>query len=182
LVVQLTEEMRLLAVEMGWRHTVLAPSSDPGSSDCDLPELNGISLGLHESAEDLMLFFDSDGTLRDPALLVGREDPELTQLCAIKTQFSPADVHVAVVRLLRHLDQRYFRALHVEDEGQYWQTGDRDLLVANLEFLRQRIEGAAEALSALPGPPASGESAAKLADRIEEALARYHADSSPDVN
>jgi hypothetical protein len=182
LVDQLTEEMRLLAVENGWRLAVLTPSPDCESSSCDEPELNGISLGLHAGAEDLMLFFDSDGTLRNPALLVAGEDPEVTQLCQIKTQFAPPDVHIAVVDLLRDLGQRFFEALHVDDEGQYWETGNRDLLVANLESLNQRIDGAARVLSALPGSPASGESTAELADRIEEALARYQSEGSPDVN
>lgn len=61
----------------------------------------------------------------------------------VKTQFAGPDVHVAVVGLFRRLLPR-FRELVVEDDAQYWETGDPDTLRDAFDQVEQGIAAALE--------------------------------------
>jgi len=52
----------------------------------------------------------------------------------VKTQFSNPDVHIAVCSLLR-LVEAYAAEWEVTDEGEYWESGDREQLAARMAFL-----------------------------------------------
>jgi hypothetical protein len=73
--------------------------------------VTGIELQPHCNAEPLRLEFDRDLYFQD----------------WIKTQFAPTDIHVQVCELFRLLDS-FFESLKVEDEGEYFETGDLSLL------------------------------------------------------
>ncbi|GAO03125.1 hypothetical protein [Anaeromyxobacter sp. PSR-1] len=51
------------------------------------------------------------------------------QPSSVKTQFAGVETHLAVVELLQRLDAE-LQSLTVEDDGGYWETGDRQALVA----------------------------------------------------
>jgi hypothetical protein len=52
----------------------------------------------------------------------------------VKTQFSDPDTHIAVCSLLR-IVEKYAAEWEVEDEGGYWESGDREALAAQMERL-----------------------------------------------
>jgi hypothetical protein len=56
----------------------------------------------------------------------------------VKTQFSTPDIHIAVCSLLR-LVEGYASHLEVIDEGDYWESGDRETLVARMEQLNAAL-------------------------------------------
>jgi hypothetical protein len=94
-------------------------------------ELNGIALYPHPLSEPLYLVFAKDLVLENFA----------------KTQFAGVDVHVRVIELL-HKIQPDFVTLSVNDEGEYWASGDRK----RLEALIASTGGAlAELKQATPG-------------------------------
>jgi hypothetical protein len=67
----------------------------------------------------------------------------------VKTQFAGPDVHIAVVGLFRMLAPR-FRDFVVEDDAQYWETG-------NLESLKDAFDQVEQGLvAALEEPDSSG--------------------------
>jgi hypothetical protein len=74
-----------------------------------------------------------------------RADFEANALVAsfVKTQFASADIHVMLIELFRQLEP-LFQELCVEDEGGYWETGDRAEL---LEARRQVDELLSRALA-----------------------------------
>lgn len=76
----------------------------------------GIVLWPHPECEPVRLEFDRD--------LFTQE------FC--KTQFAGADVHIDIVSLLRRLTP-YFDSLNVTDEGEYWETGSRDVLAGHVD-------------------------------------------------
>jgi hypothetical protein len=180
LIGRLVEELRILAQQKGWEYTILDDPPEKQVSDDGPPDLRGIVLLTHPDTEGLMLLFDPDGTLRNPTLLVAGEAPEITRQCAIKTQYGPAENHIEIVDLLRHLECTYFRSLEILDEGQYWETGDRQVLAANLEYLQQILDGAAKALEETSMPDGASES--ELADKVEETLTNLHAETRAKVN
>src|SRR5215813_1446901 len=83
--------------------------------------------------------WDYAGPVRGIALLPGTDcdpirlefDRDLYLQEFTKTQFAGADTHVKVVGLLKAIE-RFFSQLNVEDEGEYWETGDREALTAHL--------------------------------------------------
>lgn len=80
--------------------------------DCDYHgRVRGLRLQPHEFSEPLHIAFGDDLFMQD--------------FC--KTQFAGVDTHIAVVELLRAIAPS-FSDLSVYDEGEFWETGDKDLL------------------------------------------------------
>lgn len=55
-----------------------------------------------------------------------------------KTQFAGPKVHIAIVQLLRSL-QSLFAKLTVEDEGEYWDSGDEPVLARHMQSIDSQI-------------------------------------------
>lgn len=93
--------------------------------------VRGIIATPHPDCESLILLFDGALWMRG----------------STKTQFSPLQHHVELVRLLRELAP-HFTDLEVTDEGEYWETGDLATLIARMGFLRNAIDDLARELGA----------------------------------
>lgn len=57
-------------------------------------------------------------------------DAELIYTTSTKTQFAWPDAHIAVVKLLRYLKEKYFSVFKLSDEGMYWETMDEKILLS----------------------------------------------------
>lgn len=93
--------------------------------------------------ETLWLTFSRDGQLvvYEPAW-EERDTPgryHVREQVWVKTQFSSPEVHIAVCSLLR-LVEKYAVEWEVEDEGGYWESGDREELARRMERLRAVLE------------------------------------------
>ncbi|MGB8399184.1 hypothetical protein, partial [Bradyrhizobium sp.] len=84
---------------------------------------SGIVIYPHPMCEPVHIQFGTDLLMRD----------------FVKTQFAGADVHVEVVGLLRKL-RPLLADLQVVDEGEYWETGDRARLAAQIATVNAMIE------------------------------------------
>lgn len=62
-----------------------------------------------------------------------------------KTQFSGAETHILLCKLLRYLEKKYFAEFKVFDEGDYYYTGNASALAEKIAFLNHIIENAAKA-------------------------------------
>lgn len=91
-------------------HVQLRRVRDEQEWDYDGP-VKGITIEPHENAEPFRLEFDKDLFVQEYT----------------KTQFAPVEVHIAIVELLR-LIQPYFTHLEIFDEGEFFETGDRETL------------------------------------------------------
>ena len=87
--------------------------------------VKGIALYLHEDCDPVRLEFDADLYLQ-----------EFT-----KTQFAGVDWHLKVIGLLKAI-RPYFRELMVNDEGEFWDTGDRAILQDHFDTSREMIKKA----------------------------------------
>jgi hypothetical protein len=93
---------------------------------------------------------------------------EALETISVKTQYAGVDVHIAVIRLLRYLSEKYFDSFECHDEGQYWETNDEAVLrtqFGRYEAALNMLAGAFENMEVLPG-----EDADALANRLKEAL------------
>ena len=89
---------------------------------------------------------------------------------SVKTQFAPLHVHINIVKLLKYIGKKYIANLEVNDEGNYWQTGDREILAKKINFLSKKIDELAEALSAAEIENTNHLSEKDLPDKIERIL------------
>jgi hypothetical protein len=95
-------------------------------------------------------------------------DAELLYTTSTKTQFAGFDVHVAVIKLLRYLSEKYFSEFKLTDEGNYWETNDKKILKKQFDRYNFLLDAVADVLSNMK--PVPGETPETLADRIERIL------------
>jgi len=158
------EEMEDISKSMGWKHTVI----DKFDNNDKIP-VKGIIIRPHEKSESLQLISDQKGNLRNVfAFEFAGEDSELTYLNFIKTQFAPVENHIAVIKLLKYIQQKYISNLDVYDEGEYWQTGDEKILKRKIDFLNSVMDQLEDVLNTIEIE--EGTSAESIADKIEEVL------------
>jgi hypothetical protein len=157
------EEMEDIAKSMGWKHSVFDFDVN------DKTPVKGVIIRPHEKSESLQLISDRQGNLRNVfAMEFAGEDSELTYLNFIKTQFAPVEIHIAVIKLLKYIQQKYISNLDVYDEGEYWQTGDEKILKRKIDFLNSVMDQLEDVLNTIEIE--EGSSAESIADKIEEVL------------
>lgn len=158
------EELEDIARTMDWKYNVI--NEEPDSKPFPV---KGIIISPHEKSEPLVFTFDPEGNLRNAFMLqfLG-EEPDLTWYNHTKTQFAPIDVHIAVIKLMKYLQQKYIENLKVTHEGSYWETGDADLLKKKLDFLNAKMDELAGLLETLEIE--KNETAETLADKIEKLI------------
>ena len=89
---------------------------------------------------------------------------------AVKTQFAGPEIHLWVVGLLNYLKEHYIPDLEVSDEGEYWETGNFDVLKEKMNFLDQKMDAVCGELSRVTGNHLERLSPQELASMIEALL------------
>ncbi len=179
----LQRELADFAESMGWEYSLLdddwtvPPDAvlvhEQGSASIQGHlGLKGISLSPG-GGEPLSFLADADGRIRSIMGVIRQCEGRATSdndWVSMKTQFLAPDVHVWIVGLLKYLQKWYFPNLEVDDEGGFWETGDRGALEAKMRLLNEKIdELAMDMRMRLPGD-LSGLSAEDIASRIEAFL------------
>lgn len=180
----LCDELTQVAEKMQWAYNRLdEDGSKPSDARLEHDErgagivgqlgLKGISFKPHPTCESISFFFNSDGNLCDPmgAVLVcdGSLKPEDAWL-NVKTQFAGPEIHLWVVGLLKYVKEHYIPGLEVSDEGEYWETGNFELLKEKMNFLDQKMDGVCGELSRVTGTHLDRLSPEELASMIEALL------------
>ncbi len=114
------EEVEDIAKSMEWEYTAIDEQKERSAN-----LLKGLFIKPHKNSELLQLIVDLDGNLRNGFWVDHmKNDDEGSYMNHIKTQFAPIGIHIAVIKLLKYLQQKYISNLDVYDEGDYWQTED----------------------------------------------------------
>ncbi|MCI0513003.1 hypothetical protein L0128_07330 [candidate division KSB1 bacterium] len=114
--------------------------------------LKGINIHFDPKDESLALLFNPQRQLTSFVQEILRHDGTLPKdytWISVKTQFGSVNSHIAVIKLLRYLQQSYITDLEVHDEGQYWETNDKERLLELRGFLFNRMAELEKALSDL---------------------------------
>lgn len=85
----------------------------------------------------------------DPLILEFDEDLYVQEFC--KTQFADTSIHILIISLLRQI-QSYFDNLIVENEGEYWETSDTNLLKQHIDTCNRVSEEMKKENSKMSGP------------------------------
>jgi hypothetical protein len=94
--------------------------------------------------------------------------------CRVKTQFGPVEAHVALVELLRALDEEFLAELEVSDEGEYWESRDLPGLIEKHAFVQSSIDGIKEGLERHGLSSEAAEDPEIVARRIERIAEQVH--------
>jgi hypothetical protein len=97
--------------------------------------LTGIVIYAHPMCEPVYIQFGTDLIMQD----------------LVKTQFAGADIHMKLIDLLRKL-RPLLADLHVDDEGEYWETGDKAKLERQISTVNKMIEGIRKSYPNVKGP------------------------------
>ena len=112
-----------IADSHGWRWKTI--DEPPGHSEN--PDYHGGFHGIvifpHEFCEPIWLSFDDDLRIQEHT----------------KTQFAGPAVHVSVVELFRRIASE-FAHLTIDDEGEYWESGNLGVLEAHMTAIEVRLQ------------------------------------------
>lgn len=95
----------------------------------------GIRIEPAENCDPFNLEFDADNYIQEYS----------------KTQFADITIHVAITEFLKTLVTN-FEDLKVTDEGEYWETGNKEILISHIKTCFHQMEWAKQNDPSLDGP------------------------------
>jgi len=171
----LTAETEDICASLNWPCQVFDPAIsaiEPGEATEKFTpdDLNGISF-TPEECETVFLTFLPNGALCSPLKLMFYDPSSndmMIEVVHTKTQYAGPDTHIAILKLLDYLSKKYFASFELNDEGGYWGTWDKGVLLAQFTRYNFIVDQMRNALADVKLAP--GESIDALADRIEEII------------
>ena len=178
------DELAAIADRMNWSCTRLDEDwsqaadaaievTQQGSQITGHLPLKGIALTPHSKCESLQFFFDANGYLRDPISFVDRTEETLKPKeywISVKTQYAGPETHIWIIGLLKYLKKLHLPDLEVQDEGEYWETGNFEILKEKMVFVGEKIDAVTAELSRVTKGHIEHFSADELASMIEALL------------
>jgi len=175
---QLITEVEDICKSLQWDYHILnkegavntANADDPKFINYSIKDLRGISVCPEES-EPLSLTFLPNKNLCCPAKLMVNDpvtNDLMIEVIHTKTQFAGPDTHIALMKLLKYLKEKYIHNLDVNDEGLYWDEWNKEILLSQFEKYNMALDMITGALSGFKSKP--GEDVHSFAGRLEKLL------------
>ena len=166
LINELISETADICKSLAWTyHIINKPNEENLRGICFFPE----------GSELVFLTFLINGRICSPVNLMNRNiydsnglDKELIYTTSTKTQYAGPDAHIAIIKLLHHLDKKYLENFMVNDEGMFWETNDEIVLQNQFSRYEFALNVVTDALSSMQRIP--NENAESLVERIENLL------------
>lgn len=168
---KMIEEVKDIAEVYKWRFNIYETEfskNAPSKTDYD-KNIYGISF-TPTNCETISLCFLSNGRMSSAMHLklwadsTNKTEQEYLYMISVKTQYAGAQTHMLVIHLLKHLSKKYFQNFTVNDEGQYWETGDEKLLQETFERYTDLLNSVSTALEIFP--VGDGESIENYLERV----------------
>ena len=151
---------------MQWKYNVIREQGDKG--------VNGIVLSP-ENCEPVFLTFLPNRRMCSPinlkyqaSYVANGFDPELVYTTSTKTQYAGPATHVALLKFLKYLKEKYFEIFELNDEGYFWETNDQKILRQRFDHYNYLVNAVGEVLRNIEQE--SGETIDSLVNRIEQVL------------
>jgi len=157
------DELKDISEIMNWKYSIMDEDWDnPMTAELlhhenrveitgHLP-LKGIRINPHPDCESFSILFDKDGYLQSIlGMVLNQKENQRSgkDYISIKTQFAPPEIHSSIIKLLKHLKNKYIPDLKVIDEGSYWETEDMELLIQKISFLNRKMNQVEELISSI---------------------------------
>jgi hypothetical protein len=174
----LVEEVEDICKSLRWDYHILnnhEPFNDANINNTkfinySIEDLRGIIV-CPENSESLSLTFLPNKNLCCPAKLVSNDPVKndlMIEVIHTKTQFAGPDTHIALMKLLKYLKEKYIHDLDVNDEGLYSGEWNKEALLDQFAKYDGVLDMVTKALSGFKSKP--GEDIHSLTARLEEIL------------
>ncbi len=129
------EEVKEIAEIYKWPYTVFEdefPANSIGKTGYN-QNIYGISF-TPPNCETINLCFLSNRRMSSALHLKfygnskNKAEAQYLYMLSVKTQYAGMEIHKLIIHLLKYLDGKYLQDFTVDDEGEYWETGDEKLL------------------------------------------------------
>lgn len=152
----LIDEVKEIAITKQWRYFVFenAFQQNSFSEIAIIEKLYGIMINPPES-EPLCFSFLSNGRmcgiLNYKTIQINQliED-ELTYQIATKTQYAGPQIHKELILLMDYISEKYLIDFECQDEGQFWETRDENLLNLNFKKYTNFIDSFSSSMEMIP--------------------------------
>lgn len=155
-----------ISKSMRWTYDLIDPIPD-------IP-IQGV-LVAPEKSEPLWLTFHKEGFMCSPLLYSYVQEATGESISAeaenwlfTKTQYAGVEAHMAMIRFMRYLSEKYFEHFEMHDESQFWETNDEAICRKRFGEYERIMDMMGEALDQLEMDP--DESPESVADKIEGIL------------
>ena len=154
---EMIEEVKDIAEIYQWEYTIFEeqfPSKSFGEISFN-QNIYGICFSP-PNCETIWLCFLSNGKMSSPMHLEffsnPRNEDERQYLYSLstKTQYAGINIHKLIIHLLKYLSEKYFQNFTLNDEGEYWETGDEQLLQENFNRYNELMQTVSSALENIP--------------------------------
>jgi hypothetical protein len=179
LIEDLVNEVEDICKSLDWKYHICekkstanytAHISDPNFINYTPEDIKGITI-LPAECEPVNLTFFPSGILCSVVKLMynnATTNDLMVDTISTKTQFAGPDTHITVLNLLQYLKDKYFAVFELRDEGHYWETKDKKILLDRFAQYNFFLDAVADTLGDFKTAP--GETPASLADRLAEFL------------
>ncbi len=170
---QLLDEAIDICHEIGWRYDLIHRSN--------IMPAEGILFSL-EKSEPVWLTFLPNGKMYNPTHFMFSRNPEEIEHVDeeehkwnfTKTQYAGVEAHMAIIRVLKYLSEKYFEEFELRDESYYWETGDEVLCRKRFDEYNFIVDMMAKGLQSLGS--VTEEEILSVAEEVQEMLMRRRAE------
>lgn len=153
----LIEEVSDICKIHGWEYVVYDTRfpDDKLSDELSFNRMYGISFTPKES-ETVSLAFLANGQMVCPARVHffanSENDTEKSYIFhnSVKTQYAGIALHQMVIHVFKHLNNRYFCDFQLQDESNYWETEDEDLMREKFKEYDSLVDNFALSIQTFP--------------------------------
>ncbi|MCK4446815.1 MAG: hypothetical protein KAW56_07015 [Candidatus Marinimicrobia bacterium] len=174
---RLIDEINDICEDMKWEYTIIQKEeNDIGHPPRLLvgQAIKGIVFTIHEKCDMVGFIFDKKGYLRSPISIPYFEENDDDQLVvSVKTQYSSPDIHIVLIKLLRYIKSKYIENLEVTDEGEFWETSNKERLKYLFDFLNEKLNMICDILEGNKNNFSKSDSPEQIADKVEKLLLKY---------
>ncbi len=153
------EELEDISKIYNWKYHIFEKTFPESADSLNHDgKLYGMCFTPPES-ETVSISFLSNGRMSGPLNLQlygdskDKDEQEYLFMLSVKTQFAGSEIHMLIIHLIKYLNTKYFSDFNLIDEGQYWETGDKELLRENFKNYTDLINGFSAALQGIPKGP-----------------------------
>lgn len=135
--------------------------------------IRGISLTPDTNCDPLFLTFCKDGTLVSTINMVMMADKETASddiWLSTQTHFSSAEIHIAIIKLLRFLKNKYISNLDVRDSGSYWENDNDEEIKEVFKTSKKLLKAKSDRMKLLLKDDFKNKTPEEIADLIEKVL------------
>lgn len=157
---ELIEEVKTLAQSHDWKYEVYNTgfAQAPADDEDIKHKLYGISF-TPPGCEEVDICFLKNGKMSNLVNLIFWSQPKNTDeaeylyMMSVKTQYAGLEVHAVIIDFFRYISTKYLNGFKLNDEGQYWETNDKNVLKEQFDKYNMIIDTFKLGLESIPANP-----------------------------